>query len=110
MRGEAPALLALLEAPEEPLRDAALGALIALGDQRAVAELARHRSLRDRREMEKILEAIAILGGDEARSYLSFVADTHDDESIRKQAAEALRRLDRRTRPAGAEADAAEHR
>jgi hypothetical protein len=96
LRGEAPTLLHLLQDDEESVRDAALGALIAMRDRRAVTELTRNRSLRDRREMRKILEAIAILGGDEAREYLSFVAETHDDEEIRQLAADAQSRLLRR--------------
>ena len=36
--------------------------------------------------MRKIIEAIAILGGQEADEYLSFVAATHDDEDIRGEA------------------------
>jgi hypothetical protein len=96
MRDEASALLPLLQDENEALRDAALGALIALRDQRAVPALTRNRSLRDRHEMRKILDAIAILGGDEARDYLSFVADSHDDEEIRALASEARRRLERR--------------
>ena len=96
LRDEAPTLLHLLQDDEESVRDAALGALIAMRDRRAVTELTRNRSLRDRREMRKILEAIAILGGDEAREYLSFVAETHDDEEIRRLAADAQTRLLRR--------------
>ena len=95
MREEGPVLLLLLQNDNEVLRDAALGALIALRDQRAVPALTRNRSLRDRHEMRKILDAIAILGGDEARDYLSFVAESHDDEEIRQLAAEARRRLER---------------
>jgi hypothetical protein len=47
--------------------------------------------------MGKILEAIAALGGDEARDYLGFVAESHDDEDIRALAADARRRLQQRT-------------
>jgi HEAT repeat protein len=97
LREEVPTLLALLQDDNEATRDAALGALIAMKERRAVTELTRNRSLRDRHEMRKILEAIAILGGDEARDYLSFVAETHDDEEIRKLAADAKVRLDRRS-------------
>lgn len=93
LKGEASALLGLLDDPEESIRDAALGALIALRDQRAVAQLARHRSLRDRREMTKILEAISQIGGEEAEQYLSFVADAHEDADIRQQAREAHDRV-----------------
>jgi hypothetical protein len=96
LRDEAPQLLKLLGDPDEPTRDAALGALIALGDRRAVSELTRTRSLRDRREMRKIIEAISILGGQEADDYLSFVAATHDDDEIRAEAAAARARLARR--------------
>ena len=96
LTGEAPKLLALLDDPDEPTRDAALGALLALGDRRAVGVLTRSRSLRDRRELSKIIEAISILGGDEADDYLSFVAGSHDDEEIRAEATAARARLERR--------------
>jgi hypothetical protein len=96
LHDEVPTLLKLLGDPDEPTRDAALGALIAMRERRAVAELTRKSSLRDRREMRKILEAISILGGQEAEEYLSFVAETHDDEEIRAEAAAAKARLQRR--------------
>jgi hypothetical protein len=101
LKEEAPALLALLADPDEPTRDAALGALIALGDRRAVTELTRTRSLRDRHEMRKIIEAISILGGQEADEYLSFIAATHDDDEIRADAAAARTRMQRREAEAG---------
>ncbi len=91
LREEAPRLLKLLDDPDERTRDAALGALIALGDRRAVTALTRTRSLRDRREMRKIIEAVSILGGQEADEYLSFVAASHDDDDIRIAAAAAAR-------------------
>jgi hypothetical protein len=97
LREEVPTLLKLLSDPDEQTRDAALGALIAMRERRAVTELTRRSSLRDRREMRKILEAIAILGGQEAEEYLSFVAETHDDEEIRAEAAAAKARLQRHT-------------
>jgi hypothetical protein len=102
LRDEVPTLLKLLSDPDERIRDAALGALIALGDRRAVSELTRTRSLRDRHEMRKMIEAIAILGGQEADQYLSFVAATHDDDEIRAEAAAARVRLQRRENDAAA--------
>ncbi|MBC8133634.1 MAG: hypothetical protein H7X95_11685 [Deltaproteobacteria bacterium] len=96
LRSEATVLLGLLQHENEAIRDASLGALIALRERRAVTALTRNRSLRDRHEMRKILEAVAILGGEEARDYLSFVAESHDDDEIRKLAADAKARLDRR--------------
>ena len=89
-------MLDLLENPNESVRDAALGALIQIGDRRAVSALTKSRSLHDRREMRKIIEAIATLGGDEALDYLSFVAASHDEEEIRALAAAAKQRLERR--------------
>jgi hypothetical protein len=102
IREEVPTLLKLLSADEEPLRDAALGALIAMRERSAVRELTQSRSLRDRREMRKIIEAISVIGGQEADEYLSFVAATHDDDEIRTEAAAARARLQRREAEAGA--------
>lgn len=97
LASEVPALLRLLSHEEEPIRDAALGALVAMRERRAVGELAKQRSMRDQREMRKILDAISMLGGDEALEYLSFVADAHEDEEIKEMAKKALERLKRRT-------------
>jgi len=104
LREEVPALLKLLSDDDEAVRDAALGALIAMRDRRAVRELTQSRSLRDRREMRKIIEAISILGGEEADEYLSFVAATHDDDEIRAAATAARTRLQKREAEAGAAA------
>lgn len=101
LTAEAPILLSLLDDPDEPIRDAALGALISLRDQRAVTRLTRDRSLRDRREMLKTLEAVSQIGGSEAADYLSFVAESHDDPEIRQAAREARDRMTRRLRDAG---------
>lgn len=101
LRDEVPTLLKLLGTDDETVRDAALGALIAMRERRAVRELTQSRSLRDRREMRKIIEAISILGGQEADEYLSFVAATHDDDEIRTEAAAARARLQRREAEAG---------
>jgi hypothetical protein len=100
LRAEVPLLLTLLNDPGESVRDAALGALIQLKDRRAVTALTKSRSFRDRREMRKILEAIATLGGEEALDYLSFIAQSHDDQEIRELAAAAKARLERRVKEA----------
>jgi len=97
LRAEVPTLLKLLSDQDETIRDAALGALIAMRERSAVRELTQSRSLRDRREMRKIIEAISILGGQEADEYLSFIAATHDDDEIRAAAAAARTRLQRRS-------------
>jgi len=101
IRQEVPTLLKLLSDDDETVRDAALGALIAMKERSAVRELTQSRSLRDRREMRKIIEAISILGGQEADEYLSFIAATHDDDEIRADAAAARARMQRREAEAG---------
>ena len=93
LRDEVPTLVALLSDDEETIRDAALGALVELRDPRAVAALTKTKSMKVRREMRKIVDALAALGGQEAADYLSFVADAHDDEEIRIMARAALVRL-----------------
>lgn len=99
LKGAAEPLLKLLNDEEETVRDAALGALVKLREPRAVAILAESRSMRDTREMRKILTAIALLGGREAHEYLKFVIDAHEDEEIRQLAQEALGRLERKRSP-----------
>ena len=81
------------------MRDAALGALVTLRERGAVKVLAKSRQMRDAREMRKLLDAIASLGGGEAQEYLAFVAETHDDEEIRGMAKAALDRMTRRAAP-----------
>jgi hypothetical protein len=65
-------------------------------ERRAVSVLAASRSMRDRREMRKIVEAIALLGGAEAVSYLEFVADSNEDEELQGLAKRSLERLRKR--------------
>jgi hypothetical protein len=95
LQDEVPVLLRLLSDEDEVTRDTALGALVQMREKRAVAELTRSRSMRDRREMRKIIDAIATIGGKEAADYLAFVADAHEDEELRKMARAALERLAR---------------
>jgi hypothetical protein len=97
MRAQVPNLVKLLDDKEEFVRDAALGALVTLRERSAVKVLAKSRHMRDGREMRKVLDAIATLGGREAQEYLAFVAETHDDEEIRAMAKAALDRLTRRS-------------
>ena len=78
------------------LRDTAIGALIEIGDRSAVRPLLDSVAFLDRVEMGKIVEAVATLGGDEARNYLRFVAGSHPEPAIREAAAAALKRLERR--------------
>jgi len=96
LTSEVPTLLKLLDHNDEAVRDAALGGLVELRERKAVSVLAEQRSMRDKREMRKILDAIAVLGGKEAADYLGFVADGVEDPEIKAMATEARRRLYRR--------------
>jgi len=78
------------------LRDTAIGALVAIGDESAVRPLLDSVAFRDHGEMGKLVEAVAALGGDEARRYLQFVRGSHPDAIIRAEADSALRRLEQR--------------
>ena len=101
MRREAkavPALIKLLGHQDEQVSDAAIGALVAIGDRRAVRPLCERSNLGDVRGMARVLDAIASLGGDEARAYLELVGSGHDDPTLKAMAREALDRMDRHRR------------
>jgi hypothetical protein len=83
----------LLSDDDEDIRDAALGALVAMQERSAIKALADSHQMRDTREMRKVIDAIAALGGREAFEYLTFVAETHDDDEIREMAKSALKHL-----------------
>lgn len=78
------------------LRDSAIGALIEIGDRSAVRPLLDSVAFLDSAEMGKLMEAVASLGGDEAKSYLRFVKSSHPEPALRDEAAAALQRLERR--------------
>ena len=96
VRACVPHLIKLLRHKDLRVSDRAIGALVAVGDQRAVKPLTRLVDLRDTAHLAKVLDAIGDLGGQEARDYLEFVASGHEDADIRNLAAEALERLKRR--------------
>lgn len=93
-----PALIALIKEKDlaPGLRDHAIGALVEIGDRRAVRPLLDSVRFNDEIEMGKIVEAVAALGGEEARSYLQFVAGSHSDPRIKSEAQAALTHLEQR--------------
>jgi hypothetical protein len=95
-RTAVPALIERLNDADDTIRDRALGALVEIGDRRAVAPLTKQTKFRDLDGMRKVVDAVASLGGDEARSYLEFVATGHEELEIRELAREALDRLTRK--------------
>lgn len=95
-------VIALLDSSESDVRETAVGALIAIGDQRAVGVLADKVELSDYPFLRVVIEAASALGGEEAESFLEFVATGHPDREIRERATQALERLSRHDRePAG---------
>jgi hypothetical protein len=96
LNGALPRLTELLRSPDHEIRDAAIGALVELGDRRAVKPLVDLVEFSDLDMMRRIIDAVGMLGGDEARDYLEFVASGHETPAVRELAAQALDRLKRR--------------
>lgn len=95
-REAVPKLIEILKSDDATARDHALGALVEIGDRRAVKPITEAARFRDLGELPKVIDALAALGGDEARAYLEFVSSGHDDPDVRGLAKEALGRLSRR--------------
>jgi hypothetical protein len=91
-----PPLIKRLKSDEPALRDRAIGALSDIGDARAVRPLTEVAKFYDVTDLPKVLDALATIGGPEARSYLEFVASGHDNPEMRELAKQALAHLDRR--------------
>jgi len=96
LREAVPALIERLSDPDEEIRDRALGALVEIGDRRAVGPLTRLTQFRDIERMHKIIDAVASLGGEEARAYLELVASGHEEATVRQLAREGLARMQRK--------------
>jgi hypothetical protein len=91
-----PQLIARLQDPSPEVARRAAGALIAIGDRRAVTpliELTRHRRAED---VGPILYAIASLGGPEAEAFLFTLESGAPDEETRRAAKGAYEDLVRR--------------
>ena len=95
-RATVPSLLKLLKSDDHAVRDRAIGALEEIGDARAVKPLTEVARFRDVSDLPKVLDALAAIGGDEARSYLEFVASGHESPEMRDLAKQAISHLDRR--------------
>lgn len=87
--------IALLRHSDPAVADRAVGALVAIGDRRAVRPITEAVRFEDTARLAKILDGVAALGGIEAREYLQFVASGHEDADIRSLAREALERMKR---------------
>ncbi len=94
-RAVVPQLIERLRGNDGELSDRALGALVEIGDRRAVKPISDRAHFRDVLELPKVIDALAALGGDEARAYLEFVASGHDDPEVQRLARDGIVRMDR---------------
>jgi HEAT repeat protein len=90
--------LSLLQAKDAGVRAAALSALVALKDPRAVAPLAKMANFSNSEELRLVIEAVSAIGGDEAAEFLEYVATGHSDADLRNRAREGLERIGRQKR------------
>jgi hypothetical protein len=93
-----PAVIRLLKNEDRDVRDRAVGTLASIGDARAVRPLTEVARFRDLGDLPMVLDALATIGGDEARAYLEFVSSGHENGEIRELAKKSLGSLDRRAK------------
>lgn len=86
-------VVAFLSHESSELRGAAVGALVAIGDVRAVPHLTKLSSVTDLDVLRSVIEAVSVLGGSEARDYLAYLSSGHPNADIRSLAADALKRV-----------------
>ena len=91
-----PLLLARLEDESPDVVRRAMGALVAIGDPRAVRPLIDLTRKRPPQFVAEVLYALGSLGGAEAEAYLFTMESGAPEEEVRRAAAEALSELRRR--------------
>lgn len=91
--------LSLLKAKDAGVRAAALRALVALKDPRAVEPLAKMANFSNPEELKMVVEAVSAIGGDDAAEFLEYVATGHSDADLRSRAREGLERIGRKRSP-----------
>ncbi|MBI4508624.1 MAG: HEAT repeat domain-containing protein [Deltaproteobacteria bacterium] len=99
-----PNLISLLGSEDPAVRDGAIGALVEMRERTAVAALTGLAKFGDLDTMRRIIDAIGTIGGDEAHSYLEFVAQGHGHPAIRELAQKALQHLEDREKNTGRQA------
>ncbi len=92
-RGLADDVAALLPAGDERIAAAAIEALGAIGGPEHAAVLLKHARLADRDQAQRLYDALASLGGDQAQGFLEFAARNEDDPTLAEVASRALGRL-----------------
>lgn len=105
-----PHLILRLQDENEDVARRAVGALVAIGDRRAVRPLAEMTRKRRPDQVRPILYALGSLGGSEAEAFLFTLESGSPDEEVRRAARDALADLRRRLDDAAKEQAAAPHR
>jgi hypothetical protein len=85
-----------------PVREAAIAALVAIGDPSAVSAIAGAVDFDDRDQLTTAIEAAIALGGPDADDFLQMIATGHHDADLAARAKEGLDRIARRSSDAGA--------
>jgi hypothetical protein len=80
-----------------PVREAAIAALVAIGDPSAVSAIAGAADFDDREQLTTAIEAAIALGGPDADDFLQMIATGHHDADLASRAREGLERIARRT-------------
>lgn len=101
LKSAVPALIKIVSDDAVPLdiTAKAIGALVAIGDERAVGPLIDSARRRPAAYLGQILFGVAQIGGKEAEAYLYTVASGHADPEVRRNAEDALADLKRRKPP-----------
>jgi hypothetical protein len=102
MRAVADDVAALLPSSDDRVMAAALECLGLVGSSEHTAVMLKHVRLADRAQAQRLYEALAVLGGDEAAAFLEFAARNEDDPALADVARGALRRLYAPARTTGA--------
>ncbi len=93
-----PVLLTMLDAPiRVETQSAVLDALVEIADPKSVESLIRIADHKDSEDLARIVETVGRIGGPKAEEFLRFLADGHQDDTIRNMAKSTLKELHRRT-------------
>ena len=105
-----PQLILRLQDENDDVARRAVGALVAIGDRRAVRPLIEMTRKRRPEQVRPILYALGSLGGPEAESFLFTLESGAPDEEVRRASRDALAELQRKGDDAKREQATAPHR
>lgn len=86
-------LCGVLRREKNEVGQATIGALVMIGDEKAVPCIIQWAGSDDRRVI-LILDPLAAIGGQESQAYLEMIASGHDSQAVKKAAEISLRRVE----------------